>query len=306
MIDIIIPAYNAHKTLKKTLFTVATQDNVKDLKVYIVNDCSKKNYKEEVKMFKNLMFIKEIELPVNSGPGKARQFGLDNTDSEYILFLDADDLLYSNDTCLKLLNAIEGYDMSKGNIEEYKENGEVFVNCFDEYSLHGKLYRRSIIDKYNIQFDPFRSKEANAHEDNSFNNLYELCCEKINIIDDIVYKYVYNEESITKTEVSFAKDMENYVRAMEWLSSEIEKRDIKNKKEIEKKLCYVMTYCFFVYLTDPDKYNFMLTSLSKTKKLYNQYSDDLDYLDKVYIYNLYRYKLIPYITIYQFVDMIKD
>ena len=42
MIDIIIPAYNAHKTLKKTLFTVATQDNVEDLKVYIVNDCSKK------------------------------------------------------------------------------------------------------------------------------------------------------------------------------------------------------------------------------------------------------------------------
>jgi len=306
MIDIIIPAYNSHKTIRKTLLSIAKQDNIEDIKTYIVNDCSKKDYSEEVNTFKNLMFIEEIDLPVNSGPGAAREYGVEHTDSEFIIFMDSDDLFYADDSCKKLRDAIEGYDMSKGGIIEDRGDGTNIEDYEDEYSLHGKLYRRSIIKKNKIKFDPFRSKEANAHEDNSYNNLYELCCDKINKIYDLVYKYEYNIDSITKTEISQVKGMENYIRAMEWLADEVEKRKIKNKADIERRFAFVITYCFFTYLCDPDNYEFMFKKMSKIKKIYDKYYVDIEYRKLVEIYNMFKYPVIPYMTIYEFISRIED
>ena len=62
MIDIIIPAYNAQKTIKKTLASIAMQ-SIKDIiKVTIVNDCSKKDYSEIIEMFKSIINITEITI----------------------------------------------------------------------------------------------------------------------------------------------------------------------------------------------------------------------------------------------------
>ena len=36
MIDVIIPAYNAHDTIERTLFSIAYQENVKDLNVKMI------------------------------------------------------------------------------------------------------------------------------------------------------------------------------------------------------------------------------------------------------------------------------
>ena len=44
MIDVIIPAYNAHKTICNTLFSICMQKCVKDINVTIVDDCSLKKY----------------------------------------------------------------------------------------------------------------------------------------------------------------------------------------------------------------------------------------------------------------------
>ena len=69
MIDIIIPAYNSHDTIEKTLFSIAYQENIDDIKVYIVNDASKKNYSTEINFFKNFMSIKELVLDENRRTG---------------------------------------------------------------------------------------------------------------------------------------------------------------------------------------------------------------------------------------------
>ena len=52
MIDIIIPAYNAHKTIGKTLCSIMLQSRRDLVNVYIVNDCSSTNYQEFVKNYK--------------------------------------------------------------------------------------------------------------------------------------------------------------------------------------------------------------------------------------------------------------
>ena len=62
MVDIIIPAYNAHKTIEKTLFSVLYQDYLEKINTYIVNDNSDKDYSEFVTFFSNFMNIKELVL----------------------------------------------------------------------------------------------------------------------------------------------------------------------------------------------------------------------------------------------------
>ena len=47
MIDLIIPAYNAHDFISDLLFSVASQTISDKINVIIVDDCSKKDYKDK-------------------------------------------------------------------------------------------------------------------------------------------------------------------------------------------------------------------------------------------------------------------
>ena len=59
MIDVIIPAYNSHETIVKTLASLAMQLNRDELIVTIVNDGGK-DYKDLVETFNKLINIQEI------------------------------------------------------------------------------------------------------------------------------------------------------------------------------------------------------------------------------------------------------
>lgn len=308
MVDVIIPAYNAHKTIKKTLLSIASLDNLNDIKTYIVNDASETDYSEEVKEFKNLINIKELKLSKNSGPALARQYGIDHSNSKYIIFMDADDEFYDEKSVSVLINNIKGYDLVKGVVYIEEKNGG-YYDYNDEFTLHGKLYKRSIIDKYNIKFNPLNSKKAGVHEDNSFNNLYELCCKKINNIEDVVYFYKYIPTSITKANTDEKSHFKNYVYAMDWLAREVEKRNLKNGKAIAEKFCFMLFNCFMNYLYDYNYYSFMFKELSNIKRLYLENEGYLEYMEKASIYNVfytkYKYNIIPSISFYEFLNMIE-
>lgn len=93
MIDIIIPAYNSHETIIRTLASIVMQLNRKELKVTIVNDGGK-DYKEIVNQFKSFIDIQELNYGENRGVGYARQYGIDHTNGDYITFIDSDDTFY--------------------------------------------------------------------------------------------------------------------------------------------------------------------------------------------------------------------
>lgn len=116
MIDIIIPAYNAHKTISKALLSICMQTVNDKINVYIIDDCSDHDYKDIINKFKDRINIIEYKLDKNSGPGVARQYGLDHSNGEYIYFLDADDMfidIYSLETLLK---NIKNNDIICGNV----------------------------------------------------------------------------------------------------------------------------------------------------------------------------------------------
>lgn len=93
-VSVIIPIYNGEKFLDETIQSILKQTN-QDFEIILVNDgstdnteniCLKYTGNEKVKYFKQL----------NSGVSKARNFGLEKANGDYIFFMDADDTIESN------------------------------------------------------------------------------------------------------------------------------------------------------------------------------------------------------------------
>ena len=270
MIDVIIPAYNAHNTIERTLASIACQDNVKQLRVYVVNDASNFDYSNEIKFFKNFMDIKEIKLTENGGPGVARQIGIDNSNSEYIVFIDSDDV-FSNPYALTTL-----YD----NIE--KSNADVVISSFyeilndgtkkeyigDTVWVHGKIYKRKYLKDNNIRFNDTR-----ANEDNGFNQLVFLHDSNVKYIDDFTYMWIYNENSITRSnnyKYRFS-GLEGYIYNMIW-ALEIAVKDNCEYNKIATQVFLVLIAIYYYYIEFFNEEN-VESLIKQSVRLYEIYQE---------------------------------
>ena len=56
MIDLIIPIYNAEKTLDLTLMSIKMQTIIDKITVYLIDDCSKDNYDKTLNNHKDMVF----------------------------------------------------------------------------------------------------------------------------------------------------------------------------------------------------------------------------------------------------------
>lgn len=190
MIDIIIPIYNSRKTLERTLDSIIKQTIKDKINVILVDDNSIDNYVSLIDKYTKLIKIKYIKHHKNLGAGKTRQTGLDNSNSEYIMFLDSDDIFYST-KAVELLykKIILGYDYVDSMV--YDELKKI---CYKSDSdLHGKIYRRKFIIDKKIKFN-----ETRYHEDNAFNNIVLINKPKKSSIKEISYIYCNNQLSLTK------------------------------------------------------------------------------------------------------------
>src|SRR5919202_353647 len=89
LISVIIPAYNAEKTIKQTIESVLNQ-TFSDFEIIVINDGSQDSTLEIVSSIPDPR-IKVFSYP-NAGPQKSRNRGWGNASGEYVSFLDADDL----------------------------------------------------------------------------------------------------------------------------------------------------------------------------------------------------------------------
>lgn len=270
MIDVIIPAFNAHDTIEKTLASIAYQDNVKQLKVYIVNDASNNDYSKEVNFFSNFMDIKEITLSKNSGPGVARQYGIDHSKSEYIVFIDSDDKFYSPYALTTLYNSIEesGADVVISNFYEILADGSKIEHEEDTIWVHGKIYRRDFLKDNNIKFNDTR-----ANEDNGFNQLVLLHDSNIEYIDDFTYLWDYNENSITRIndhEYQFG-GIEGYIYNITWALNIAIKNNCDYNKIAEQVFSNLLAvYYYYIQFFNEENVDILI---KKSKRLYEIYLD---------------------------------
>ena len=234
MIDVIIPAFNAHETVERALLSILNQTIKDEVKVYLVDDFSNKPYDDIISFFNGKLDITLIRLYENKGPGNARNVGLDKSSNPYIIFLDADDEIYNSFTFEHLVNSTNDYDFVFGGIYEENKDGKYNYYMEHEGCLHGKLYKRSIIDKYNIRFT-----DTSYSEDNYFNQLYISLIDDGHYISEPAYIYNYSSKSLTKDKGEKINYFYNY--NMSLLIKKCEDLKVKDKKIIDiilSVLCY--------------------------------------------------------------------
>lgn len=212
MIDVIIPAYNAHETIERTLMSLAIQRLAKFLDVLIIDDGSDDVYDRITDKFKTYFSsIKIIRLNKNRGVGFCRQLGLDNTYNDWIYFIDSDDYMVSSFAFNRLIQAQRDFnadlvwasitqELNKVDTLRFQLNGDLWqdMNGCILY-FHGKMYRREILTKYKLTIPPTRS-----NEDIGFNMALFTLLPKDNIARLLtpVVETICNTNSITRNENS--------------------------------------------------------------------------------------------------------
>ena len=94
-ISVIVPAYNAEKTLNKCLDSILGQTLV-DIEIIVVNDGSTDSTQTIVEGYMSSDNRIKLINQENKGLGAARNVGLDNATGKYISFIDSDDWISKN------------------------------------------------------------------------------------------------------------------------------------------------------------------------------------------------------------------
>jgi glycosyltransferase involved in cell wall biosynthesis len=124
--SVVVPAYNAEKTIDASLASVLEQ-SLPPLQVLIIDDCSEDGTELAVGRWEGRFARAGIEftyirLACNGGPSIARNMGIRNAEGSYVAFLDADDVWASD----KLMIVDQMMATSKAGLvcHAYTEAGE--------------------------------------------------------------------------------------------------------------------------------------------------------------------------------------
>lgn len=257
-ISVIVPVYNVEKYLSQCLDSILNQTFV-DFECICVNDGSTDNSLSILQDYANKDGRIKVISQEKKGVSVARNIALKQCVGEYVTFVDADDFL-SKDCFEKLLVAIEKencdavwcshvlYYQSENRYETGKNKKEIqellrkYSNSKSVYkkkkialelteksrNIWGKIYKRDVVEKNKVCF----LENSFAGVDHPFTVLMMLCLPKIILIDDELYFYRKQIESITSNKNTFRI---NAINSFICLTKELEKRNFLKQNNILKR-----------------------------------------------------------------------
>lgn len=254
MINIIMPAYNAHKTIRQAIASVAMQDCLEDIYLTIVDDNSEESYDYLLNDF-SYMNIEILKKRTNTGCGQSRQYGIDHCKCEYFMFLDADDCLYSPNAIKKILSYMnkDELDFLYTDFLEELENGDYLLHENDGVWMHGKVFKTSFIRKHGIHFNKTR-----VNEDHAFNIISGSVEHKSLYVDYITYVWKFNTESITRSCDSRSIHMKEFVINAKFTINEMIRLLASESRILDISKNYIINlyanYVVFKYQQKDEKY----------------------------------------------------
>lgn len=160
MVTIVIPCYNLGRYLEECVRSVITQQGI-NWHVVVVDDASTDETPEVCAKLRD--YINVIRNPTNLHVSRSRNIGIALSDSEYILPLDADDMLPHDRVLAELVAELERdrlLDIAYGSMEVLEEDGRRWVSGWPpksfsyEAQMQGKdqipysaLYRRRMWER---------------------------------------------------------------------------------------------------------------------------------------------------------------
>ena len=208
-VSVIVPVYNAQKTLNICLKSLMNQ-TLEDIEIICVDDCSSDEswmiLQEWERRYPEKMII--TRLPVNSGAGGARNCALQYASGEYIGFCDSDDIVHSDMYQALYYEAKSGdYDfVDCGYLDEKEDKGYLKTgeDCIGELNpekrnklivaggyLVSHIYKREL-------FDGIEFRKNIILEDMEVLMELILKANKISFVKEIYYKYCYYDDSSSR------------------------------------------------------------------------------------------------------------
>lgn len=226
-ISVIIPMFNAEKTIKECLDSLVNQTIFNEIELIIVDDCSSDKSPDivieyESKYPENILFIR---LDKNAGPGNARNVAMEYASGKYIGFVDSDDAVQPSmfeKTYEEAIRTDSDYvdsgffdqkndraivfvsDELAGELDDLKRSSLIVVGGF----ICTKIFKREFLQKNNIYF-----RNEYVLEDMDYLIECTARAERIASVKEIMYIYRDNGGSLSKTDQSL-KYIHNQSSAM--------------------------------------------------------------------------------------------
>ena len=201
-LSVIIPVYNAEKYLRETLDSLLSQ-TMKDFEVLLIDDGSQDSSPAICDEYaaRDARF-RAIHKP-NGGVSKARNLGMDKACGEWITFVDADDLVPETAFEAMMAQASDDVDNVIGSIEKFGDETRVHnfptrktKDIWDEIfmpAVWAQIFRKSILKEHGLAF----REDLAYSEDTVFVYTYRQYIRQLVTLEDIVYRYRINADSVT-------------------------------------------------------------------------------------------------------------
>ena len=212
-ISIILPFYNSAETLDETIGSLFDETiRARDLtwKLIALDDGSTDNSVEIVEAWRYRLDIEIHKLPHTGTPAVARNFGIDVCDSQYMFFLDADDLVLPNglstavryaeennsDVVLPRLKSLGGRGVPRGMYKKSEPNVD-FLSSRVYWAMNPmKVLRTEFVKRHGIKFDTTLRKDS----DQPFSLRAYIAADVISVLADppaIGYRYTPSGSNLT-------------------------------------------------------------------------------------------------------------
>lgn len=218
LVSIIMPAYNAEKTIKESINSVLSQ-TYENFELIVVNDCSRDNTEEIIKEFESCdSRVHYYKNEANSGVSYTRNRGVKLAKGDFIAFLDSDDMwtetklweqveFVKNNPQAKLVFTGSGFIDNDGVLQEY-------VMEVPEKISFRKLLKQNLISCSSVMVESSYIKNVSMPDD----KMHEDYATWLTILKKEKYAYGINKPLLIYR-VSANSKSSNKIKAakMTWL-----------------------------------------------------------------------------------------
>lgn len=291
-ISVIVPVYNTEKYLHRCIDSILAQ-TFTDFELLLIDDGSKDSSgaicgEYASKDSRVRVFHKE-----NGGVSSARNLGLDNAKGEWITFCDSDDYVENYWLDIFVSNQ-EGVDLVAQGFRDntasfFLFDGSVadFMEILYDKQLVGytvlKLFKREIINQYNIKFD----ENVRFREDEEFVLKYFCRISSVRNMDMGGYNYFMPDWGKKYT------NLDSY-----YVTSSMYKSIIEIYRNIPNYVTkgYLREYIFSLFASFKTNTLDMYYRISTFKKLVGRhilYADEVSLISRLCLYFLPTFFLVP-------------
>lgn len=271
-VSILVPIYNVEKYLRRCIESVLSQD-FKDYELILVDDGSPDRCPQICDEYAKKDSRIKVVHKQNGGLVSARLAGFKEAIGEYVMHVDSDDYLLPGAVSTLYNTAKEGdYDVvksrplrenSKGKRwqESYRINDGKFVdneaytiamlqNSISPY-LHSSIYKK---DVFGVSvFEKVMAGAVSIGEDWVTNMLISPKIRRAKILDESVYVYYWNEQSMMATTIISPKIGERIDKVLADFYSECSCQ-IRYEHDVKKIVGFIMANYFWEIPFDCQRY----------------------------------------------------